>query len=253
MPRRLQGSDRRRELAIQVAAQARISAGFERSMRREISGTMRAMIDRWERSGNVPHVDEHTARVQRLLMSDWSSATEWAAGRMLELVGKGGRAPAERKAEGQPLFERIAQDYLIAFGGEKIQQITTTTQTQIIRQIRAGQEEGLGTQEIARLVRGRVGPLSAYRSAVIARTETHSAAGFATQRAAEETGIEMLKEWISAEDARTREDHAAADGQTVPLSESFEVGADILAYPGDPSASAEQTIQCRCVQGHLVI
>jgi hypothetical protein len=52
--------------------------------------------------------------------------------------------------------------------------------------------------------------------------------------------------WNAVGDDRTRETHADADGQEVPLGDSFDVGDDQLAYPGDPLGSAEETINCRC-------
>ena len=48
-------------------------------------------------------------------------------------------------------------------------------------------------------------------------------------------------------DDRTRETHAEADGQVVPVDDVFIVGDDELEYPRDPGGSAEETINCRCV------
>lgn len=62
-------------------------------------------------------------------------------------------------------------------------------------------------------------------------------------------------EWFAADgliihnstlDNRTREDHAAADGQRVPVGTAFDVGGEPLMFPGDPAGSAAQTINCRC-------
>lgn len=86
----------------------------------------------------------------------------------------------------------------------------------------------------------------------IARTETHGAAestGFDTAtQAAVAAGMALTKRWLATHDARTREDHAAAedDNQEVPIDEPFIVGGDELMYPGDPDGSAEQVVNCRC-------
>lgn len=56
-----------------------------------------------------------------------------------------------------------------------------------------------------------------------------------------------VKVWIATGDPRTRDDHLEAHGQCVPTADPFEVGGELLAHPGDPSGSARQTIQCRCV------
>lgn len=94
-----------------------------------------------------------------------------------------------------------------------------------------------------------------YRGEVIARTESIDAlrAGQkemidqAVERAEVETG-DMVKTWSATGGERTRDDHADADGQTVPYSQPFTVGGEMLLYPGDRSlgASAGNTIQCRC-------
>ena len=92
-----------------------------------------------------------------------------------------------------------------------------------------------------------------YRGEVIARTESINAlrAGQfeSIQQALETEGVgqaEAVKVWDSSGDARTREEHAAADGQSVPVSQPFVVGGEALMYPGDPAGSAANTIQCRC-------
>ena len=81
----------------------------------------------------------------------------------------------------------------------------------------------------------------------IARTETHTAANMGSQEMAEESDADMVKEWGATEDERTRESHAAADGQTRELDETFQVGSANLAFPGDPDGPPEEIINCRCV------
>ena len=68
--------------------------------------------------------------------------------------------------------------------------------------------------------------------------------------AARSTGLEMIKEWASAEDSRTRPSHAEADGDEVPLDEPFVVGDARLMVPGDPSGPAKEIINCRCAILH---
>jgi len=38
----------------------------------------------------------------------------------------------------------------------------------------------------------------------------------------------------------------AMDGVRVPLNENFNVDGEMLEYPGDPSGSAGNIINCRC-------
>lgn len=83
------------------------------------------------------------------------------------------------------------------------------------------------------------------RAKMIARTESTGAANYAALQALAEEGA-VAKEWIAAHDARTREEHAAADGQIVALGKPFDIGGYQLQMPGDPAAPAHLTINCRC-------
>ena len=56
----------------------------------------------------------------------------------------------------------------------------------------------------------------------------------------------LEKIWMAVLDSVTRAAHAVADGQRVPLNESFMVGGEQLRYPGDPRGRPENIISCRC-------
>ncbi len=125
------------------------------------------------------------------------------------------------------------------------------TDSDLIRNaIQNGIDEGEGIEAIGRSIR-KVSAMTTARAAVIARTETHNAAGFGsieTARNAEtEFGVQLLKVWLPTLDARTREDHRAMENKDpIPLGEKFQVGADNMDRPGDPSANPENVINCRC-------
>lgn len=83
----------------------------------------------------------------------------------------------------------------------------------------------------------------------IARTETHGAAestSFESAGAIASAGYEVTKTWVTAIDARTRDAHIDADGQTVDVNSAFEVDGESLMYPGDPDGSPGNVINCRC-------
>lgn len=82
------------------------------------------------------------------------------------------------------------------------------------------------------------------RIGTVVRTETVSAFNFATAEGWRQTGEVSGMEWLSARDDAVRETHQEADGQIVNAGESFRVGNDLLEYPGDPSGSPEETINC---------
>jgi len=111
--------------------------------------------------------------------------------------------------------------------------------------------DGTGEAGTVKLIRERIGrTLSASSAARIARTEMHTASTIGADEAARSTGLEMIKEWASTEDSRTRPSHAEADGDEVPLDEPFVVGDARLMVPGDPSGPAEEIINCRCAILH---
>lgn len=92
------------------------------------------------------------------------------------------------------------------------------------------------------------------RAVTIARTETIAANNAGSYHAASAVADllghpvgEVVKEWLATADGRTRETHAEADGQQVTgMGSAFTVGDSALQYPGDPSGSGGEVINCRC-------
>ena len=62
----------------------------------------------------------------------------------------------------------------------------------------------------------------------------------------QQSGVVDKKEWLTALDERTREWHTEANGQVVGINEKFIVAGEELDCPGDPAASPENIINCRC-------
>jgi len=89
-----------------------------------------------------------------------------------------------------------------------------------------------------------------YSSAMtIVRTEGQTAINAGQTLAysrAQENGVNGNEIWASAKDNRTREDHRNADGISRNKEGFFIVGGEQAQYPGDPSLSAENRINCRC-------
>ena len=89
---------------------------------------------------------------------------------------------------------------------------------------------------------------SAIRTARTAVTNAQNAGRMDSYVAATKMGIEMEREWVSALDARTRPEHAEADGQVVGVDEPFIVGGEKLMFPGDRNGSGWNIYNCRCTQ-----
>ena len=152
-------------------------------------------------------------------------------------------------------FTLRVRAYIAAHTANKVVAISTTTKRRIRKAIDDGVVEGLGQREVAKRIVARTsGAIGRRRANVIARTETHQASVAGADEAMAVSGINelMVREWIAAEDDRTRESHLEVNGETRPMGEPFQVGGATLMYPGDPAANAPgETINCRCVLGYL--
>jgi len=89
-----------------------------------------------------------------------------------------------------------------------------------------------------------------HRARVIAITETTRAYGVGTLAAGMEqsrvTGKLLRKRWLRETDTRVRATHRAVTRDPIPLTAMFQVGVDLMLYPGDPMASVDEVAGCRC-------
>jgi len=106
--------------------------------------------------------------------------------------------------------------------------------------------QALNEREAGRILKSQFKGLTDYKARRIVRTEATNAANFATlQTASDMYGIENVKKTWLASFFRTRDTHAAANGQSVNGNEKFLVGGEYLTHPGSGSL-AENNINCRC-------
>lgn len=122
----------------------------------------------------------------------------------------------------------------------------------ITAQISRGISTGLTSQQIAHNLAAKMtgtynNPKGAYAYAKrIARTEGHRIQCQGTMDAmygAKEKGADVVKQWDSTLDGRTRNSHAKLDGEWKELDKRFSNG---LMFPGDPNGQASEVIYCRC-------
>jgi HK97 family phage portal protein len=109
----------------------------------------------------------------------------------------------------------------------------------------SGIEEGLTVNQIGDMISQYYNELSGYRANAIARTEIGGSAGFGRYVGLRNTGI-RYKEWFTALDEKVRSTHMAMEGMVVLMEEMWNVGGELLKYPGDVDGSGEETINCRC-------
>lgn len=123
-----------------------------------------------------------------------------------------------------------------------------TTWNDLIELFREAEEAGEGIPQIQERLSAYFGDRkSDYQTERIARTTMTGASNDGRYEAWNQSGVVRGKTWISALQAdRTREAHAAAHGQTVGLNELFTVDGESLQYPGDPSGSPGNIINCLC-------
>jgi hypothetical protein len=246
--------NKQRQRALDDALQVRMSARFERRLRTEIGRTMREVAGAYEKRGELAiplALADHSAGIRSTLEADYRLVAGHFGHRLLtEAKSYGG--PDVIKASLSEMLGLAVGQFIGRWVAAKVQQINRTTENQIRGIIRSSLDEGLSIVNTAARIRELSAPMSAIRAHVIARTETHTAANFGAQAAAELTGLQMKREWVSAMDDRTRTtppdefDHADADGQVVGMREPFTVGGESLMFPGDPSASPGNQIMCRC-------
>ena len=133
--------------------------------------------------------------------------------------------------------------------GEDIDLLKKRVQNNISR----GFAQGSSYAEIARnIASGMVGDYTSmkggalYNAMRITRTEGHRIQQQAADDAryyAKSKGADIVKQWDSTLDSRTRLSHMIVDGEIRELDERFSNG---LRYPGDSNGAAAEVVNCRC-------
>ena len=132
----------------------------------------------------------------------------------------------------QGLYSRLGEDVALL-------------KKRITAEVSRGISTGMSYQQVAQQLAGKttIGYTNAIR---IARTEGHRIqvqAGMDACYKAKDMGADVVKQWDSTLDARTRDSHVRLDGEIRELDEKFSNG---LMFPGDPSGGAAEVVNCRC-------
>lgn len=172
---------------------------------------------------------------------DLESAVKWRAA-VEPLISQGGRRAVERLVAQLGLSFDLLQpgltDYTEREAAWLVTQVTDTTKQAIRDSLSAGLLEGESVPDLAKRIQ-ESGTFARSRAELIARTEstrvTNGAAVESLQTYQRENGGTFKKEWLTANDSRVRDEHAAINGERVDLNAKFSNG---LTAPGEPN--------CRC-------
>lgn len=123
-----------------------------------------------------------------------------------------------------------------------------TLKRQINAEISRGIANGYSYDIIARNIQNKAG-MGLNKAIRISRTEGHriqQQATFDAQKGAKERGADIVKQWDSTMDKKTRPNHVKLDGQIREIEEPFEVNGKQAMHPAGFGVPHED-INCRCV------
>lgn len=121
-------------------------------------------------------------------------------------------------------------------------------QNRIRREVARGLAQGSSYAKISKLLAEHMS-IGYSKTARIVRTESHRISQEATldaQYKAKDAGADVVKQWDSTLDRRTRSTHAHLDGKIVEVDEPFKYGGHEAMHPGGFGVAALD-INCRCV------
>lgn len=221
-----------RELQANPLTQSKAyQLGFQRQLERQLEGILDVMA-----KGNFSTIDGY---LNTCYQQGFFST-------MYDLQG-----------QGVPLVIPIDQDQVLKSVSKtgdniKLSNKVGTSTKQLKRQVLAEIQRGFATQmsytDIARNI-SSYGQADMNRSMLIARTEGHRVQNEAKMdalRGVKDRGADVVKQWDATFDSRTRESHAALDGQIREIDEPFNSPSGRTAmHPGAFGDPAEDC-NCRC-------
>lgn len=229
-------AQRLRQLVIMERRYAVALRRLRRNIAREAAGQDNLL--------SMTIVIQRRQREIRILHATWLQ-------RVVEIFGRENiryledRIGQARKVDAYELFLTVVRAWIEFQAIELSKRVSRKMIDAAKETLALGFDKGWGIDKIARAMVKALGGTMADNTR-IARTELHTAAGVGSHESARSTGLDLVKEWGSTEDARTRETHVEADGQRREMSQPFDVGDSKLMFPGDPKGAAEEVIQCRC-------
>ena len=205
---------------------------YQKALRQQIEGIVEKL-----------HGDGYTS-IQEYLKSAYTDAF---IGTAYNLAGQG--IPLIMPIDQNAIAKAIITDSKIKEGLYTALGVDAKALKKSIRaEISRGLASGMSYQDIARNIsNASKAPLS--RAKTIVRTEGHriqQASTYDAQKAAKAKGADVVKQWDSTLDGRTRSTHRHLDGQIREIDKPFEMDGKEAMYPGEFGDPAEDC-NCRCV------
>lgn len=165
-------------------------------------------------------------------------------GVMYDLQGQG--IPLCFPLDQESMVRAVQLDSKISEGlYKRLGEDITKLKKKITAQVSRGISTGVSYAQVAQQLAGytNIGFNNAVR---IARTEGHRIqvqSGMDACYKAQDMGADVVKQWDSTLDGKTRPSHRKVDGEIRELDEPFSNG---LMFPGDPDGGAAEVVNCRC-------
>jgi hypothetical protein len=218
---------------------------MRRSVEAELNRAVKAAAAAYP--GWMATMPQHRKRIVKIMEDELRRSALAGARHGEAQVRKCYAGAPERKLDTQEQLDGRIAKWAKRHAATKVE-IAKTSQVRIRNAVARGLAANDPPNKIAQRIRADVGGMSTARARTIARTETAAAMGHGEQEemtaTAEELGVDIRKTWTATEDENTRETHSDADGQTIPLDETFTVGDAELMFPGDPDGQPEEIINC---------
>lgn len=150
------------------------------------------------------------------------------------------------------LWRSLLNEFITIRIAGRITDVEQTTRKRISVLIERGINEGLGADELAKLIREDF-DFNKNRALAIARTETITSANQGKYMAAVSSPFVKLKKWLPTNDKRTRLSHRDyLDRPFVEMEQKFYVAnakgfLEEALFPCDSTLSASNVVNCRCI------
>lgn len=161
--------------------------------------------------------------------------------------------PSNKEVNGIGFFssfwKRWMRQAYLTITSDLITEITETTRNRIRTLLSESRDQNLSFRDMAKYVTDNLQrqDFTRARSLTIARTESTRAANIGQQQMGNASNIVLYKKWNGRNDGRERPSHiAASELEPIPKDQAFIVGGYPMQYPGDQSAPANETVNCRC-------